>query len=167
MKISDDPNEKQKLFDSYYGKGDFLTINKFERDIGYGLPVAYKSIVSEYNGAFVVNKNAFRFYSQFVEREVVFGVGLFLPYGSIDGVTETMELKRRYPPEGFNKGLVVFSALGNGDALCFDYRECLNDNPPVVVWHHEGMSEESGVSLVADSFEGFLQSLYEENDDDD
>lgn len=156
------------IFDSYYGKGNIEKINDFELAIGHVFPKEYKDIVSKYNGAFIVNKNVFKFYSRLVKREVEYGSGMFLPYGYIENVTETMEIKWKHPPEGFTPGLVMFSSLGNGDALCFDYREVSSDNPPIVVWHHEGsLGEDSEISLIADNFGEFLGILYEEDDDDD
>lgn len=157
------------IWDSYYGEGDLPKITDFEKCINCNLPEEYKKTVKKYNGAFIANKNVFRFYSNLVEQEVEYGTGMFLPYGDIDGVTETMELKRQYPPEGFVDGLIIFSALGNGDFLCFDYRKVIKTaNPSIVIWHHEGTSGGADeISLIAQSYNEFLKILYEEDDDDD
>ncbi|MFM2479674.1 SMI1/KNR4 family protein [Celerinatantimonas sp. MCCC 1A17872] len=154
-------------FDSYYGDGDINQINSFENKLGYKFPKEYKEIVSQYNGAFVVNKNIFRYFSNLVLEEVDMGSGMFLPFGAIDGGTETMELKYKFPPEEFTKGLVIFSVLGNGDALCFDYRTKSNiEFPSIVVWHHEGTAgDKNEISEVAANFYEFLSLLYEEDDD--
>ncbi len=153
-------------FDSYYGEGDSRKVATFEKMLGVLFPDEYKNIVEKYNGAFIVDKNIFRFYSNLVDAEVEYGSGMFLAYGEIPDVTETMEIKYKHPPEGFVEGLVMFSALGNGDALCFDYREkTVGGDPKVVVWHHEGTpGEMNEISFVAESFKGLLDILYEEED---
>jgi hypothetical protein len=157
------------MFDSYYGEGDLSTVEEFENINGITFPDKYREIVRSYNGAYILNKNLFSFPSQLVGHEVEYGSGMFLPFGEIEGVTETMEIKKRYPPEGFVSGLIMFSSLGNGDALCFDYRsDSHKDNPPVVVWHHEGSpGGDDEISAVASSFQEFLDMLYEDDDDDD
>lgn len=152
------------IFDSYYGVGDPVKIKAFEVEVKRVLPESYKSIVSEFNGAYVVNKPMFKFYNRLLGQPVEAGSGMFLPFGYVEDSFETMEIKHRYPPEGFVDGLVIFSSLGNGDALCFDYRTERNSiNPSVVVWHHEAISgSKSEISEVAPSFDGFLGLLHEE-----
>jgi SMI1 / KNR4 family (SUKH-1) len=151
-------------WDSYYGEGDLEKINSFQKKNGIKFPQAYVTIVKKYNGAFVVDKNIFYFHSNLTGKEVDRGVGMFLPFGKIEGSTETMEDKRSFPPQGFPAGLVIFSAMGNGDAICFDYRENVDsENPPIVVWHHEGtIGGEDEISFVANSFDDFLELFEEE-----
>jgi hypothetical protein len=157
------------IWDSYYGKGNISKINEQERIIGYKFPASYKEVVEKYNGAFIVNRNNFKYKSALLNEEVEYGTGMFLPFGPTDDSTVSMEQKWEFKPEGFPKHLVFFSALGNGDMLCFDYRsDRTNNAPSIVVWHHEGTpgsSEE--VSFVSKSFEEFLDSLYEDEDDQD
>lgn len=155
---------KDLIWDSYYGTGDPLKIANFEQKTGYFFPENYKKIVSEYNGAFIENKDAFKFFSNLINEYVVFGSGLFLPYGKVEDVSETIESEWEDKPYGFPaRGLLAFSALGNGDQLCFDYRSnSSTKNPPIVVWHHEGSGLKKSISPVADSFESFLDLLFEE-----
>lgn len=155
---------KDLIWDSYYGAGDLLKIANFEQKTEYSFPESYKKIVSEYNGAFIEDKDAFKFFSNLINEEVVFGVGLFLPYGETENTSETIELGWEDKPDGFPvSGLLIFSALGNGDQLCFDYRSNPStSNPPIVIWHHEGGSSTESISLVADNFESFLDLLFEE-----
>lgn len=157
------------IWDSYYGDGNISKINELEQVIGCNFPFRYKEIVKKYNGAFVVNKNTFKFNSALLNEEVEYGTGMFLPYGSIDDSTASMEQKWKFKPEGFPEHVVVFSALGNGDMLCFDYRSDPTSNDPrIVVWHHEGTPGSSKeVSFVAKGFEEFLDSLYEDEEDYD
>ncbi len=153
-------------FDSYYGKCYIAVINDFERTLGVVLPKEYKDIVAEYNGAFIVNKGAFRYFNRLTGEEEVRSAGMFLPFGQIKNVTETMEIKLQYPPEDFPQGLVIFSAMGNGDALCFDYHKGPDCNPPIVVWHHEAMStRDNEISFVAESFADFLEMLFESEEE--
>lgn len=151
-------------WDSYYGKGDLTEISSFEKMTGYVLPESYKQIVLKYNGACPENKDTFKYFSQLFNEEVESDIGMFLPFGEIEGVTETMELKYRFKPDGFVNDIIIFSALANGDALCFDYRhKSVSKEPSIVVWHHEGSVEEDNeISLVANGFEQFLEMLYEE-----
>ncbi|WP_448110603.1 SMI1/KNR4 family protein [Pseudomonas lini] len=150
-------------FDSYYGHGNSAEIRAFEALTGKVLPAEYKKIALEFNGAFVVNKPAFKFYNRLLGQEVTCSPGMFLPFGKIDGSFETMEIKYQYPPEDFVQDLIIFSVLGNGDALCFDYRKnLLSDSPPVVMWHHEATpGSDLELSDVAPSFSDFLKSLSE------
>ncbi|WP_124418985.1 MULTISPECIES: SMI1/KNR4 family protein [unclassified Pseudomonas] len=150
-------------FDSYYGPGSPVKIEAFERLAGIALPALYKEICVGFNGAFILNKPVFKFYNRLLGEDVTSGTGMFLPFGEIEGSFETMEIKYQYPPEEFVQGLIIFSALGNGDALCFDYRENrLTDDPSVVMWHHESTpGSDLELSFVAPSFSEFLGKLFE------
>ncbi|MCW2295138.1 hypothetical protein M2262_005188 [Pseudomonas sp. BIGb0408] len=151
-------------FDSYYGDGNSAAIAAVEQQLGRPFPNSYKDVVKRFNGAFIVDRPYFRYFSRLHGEEVESGTGMFLAFGDIEGCTETMEIKLRFPPEGLVPGLVIFSALGNGDALCFDYRECPpSEEPPVVIWHHEGVpGSEEEVSPVASTFAALLDRLYED-----
>lgn len=150
------------IWEDYLGKGTISVIEDFENKIRRKFPPSYKKIVAEHDAAYV-RPDSFRFYNNLVAEEVVFGVGVFIPFvGNSDGAM-TMDRVQRYT-EGLTEGLVAFSSLGNGDLLCFDYRgNAKTGNPPIAVWHHEGrpgMEEE--VSPVAKSFDEFLDMLFEE-----
>lgn len=151
------------VFDSYFGTGDLAKVELFEKKIGRSLPVSYKNIICKYNGAYVLNRPFFTFYSRLLGQEIESGAGMFLPFGEIDGTSETMEIKREHPPEGLVEGLVIFSSLGNGDFLCFDCREERSiESPKIVIWHHEAVSGSDGeISEVSASFDEFLELLYE------
>jgi len=151
-------------FDSYYGEGNLDLVDEFERREGFELPAKYKEIVSKYNGVFILDRNLFRFYNRLYSEYAEYDAGVFLIYGEVEGVTESMDIMNRdFRPDGLTEGLVIFSALGNGDALCFDYRNT-KTAPAVVVWHHQGSPVEgSEISRVAESFSDFLDNLYEGN----
>ncbi len=150
-------------WDSYYGKGDLQKILDFEKKIGCFFPDSYKCIVSEYNGAVIDNVNLFDFCNQLSGCFDTYDSGMFLPFGDIEGTNEIMELKYEYKPDGFVKGLIIISSLGNGDSLCFDFRKVADKTePPVVVWHHEGSPEENNeISFVAKNFDDFLNLLHD------
>jgi len=60
----------------------------------------------------------------------------------------------------FTKGLLIFANVGNGDLICFDYRQNpKSDNPSVVYWDHEE-DEDKNVSFIAKDFDAFLSMLY-------
>ncbi len=64
-----------------------------------------------------------------------------------------------YPPEFFPKGVIAFGHVGNGDLICFDYREGKNNSDPAVVyWNHES-NPKTAVSFIAKDFESFLGLL--------
>lgn len=151
-------------FDSYYGDGNPSAIAAVERQLGRPFPESYKDVVKRFNGAFIIDKPYFRYFSRLHGKEVESGTGTFLAFGDIEGSTETMETKLRLPPEGLVPGLVIFSALGNGDALCFDYRDCqLDKEPSIVIWHHEGVpGSNDEVSPVAPTFATLMDLLYED-----
>ena len=52
-----------------------------------------------------------------------------------------------------------------GNLICFDYRET-DSNPPIVFWDHEADSDagEESLKFVANSFDEFLDMLYEPDD---
>src|SRR5688500_18932072 len=58
--------------------------------------------------------------------------------------------------------LLPFAAVFAGDYLCFDYADNRN-KPKVVLWYHELSDEEAPYIIpVADSFDEFLEMLYED-----
>ena len=61
-------------------------------------------------------------------------------------------------PEFFPSKLVAFAEVGNGDLICFDYRDLSTINPRVVYWNHE-FSNSLDVSDIASSFEVFVTKL--------
>lgn len=150
------------IWEDHLGKGSISIIEDFENKIRRKFPPSYKIIVAEHDAAYV-RPGSFKFYSNLVADEVVFGVGVFIPHNENSDGAMTMDQIQRYT-EGLTEGLVAFSSLGNGDLLCFDYRGNTNtNNPPIAVWHHEGrpgMEEE--VSPVAKTFDEFLDMLFEE-----
>jgi len=150
-------------WDSYFGEGSPSQVYGFEKSQGISFPKRYKYIVEHLNGAYPVNKDSFKFRSKLIDDEVVFDSGMFLPYDESKKSGETMEVINSRDIEGFPKGLIVFSVLGNGDFLCFDYREVDSEKEPsVVVWHHAGEDDNESISFVSSTFDQFLDELFEE-----
>jgi hypothetical protein len=68
--------------------------------------------------------------------------------------------KQKRPSEG----LVAFAEVGNGDQICFDYREGKdNADPSIVIWEHEG-DEGKDISFLAPNFESFMDTLMDEEE---
>lgn len=152
------------IWDSYYGEGDISLIQAFEKSIDQILPTEYKKIVSKYNGAFP-EPDAVSFFSNLIGKNVVIGVGVFLAYGDVESKSETMEWSFANKPENFPQKLVSFSLTGNGDMLCFDYRDIdHNQEPKIVLWHHEANQPEKTTSQIANKFTSFLDMLFLEKD---
>jgi hypothetical protein len=70
-----------------------------------------------------------------------------------------------------HENVIAIGFSANGDYIAFDYRQNLNtDNPPVVLMYHdEYIEDEHGqykmaISKVADSFDEFIDMLYEDVD---
>lgn len=150
-------------WDSYWGQTELSLIEDFEKKIGRNFPLSYKKIAAEYNGAFSKGKDAFKFFNNLTQGDSIYGLGLLHAYGDVDSVTETMEWSWANKPESFPNGLVSFSRDGGGNLICFDYRsDPTTNNPPIVVWHHEGRpGTNEEISPVASSFDEFLDLLYE------
>jgi hypothetical protein len=66
--------------------------------------------------------------------------------------------------------LVAFGNTANGDYVCFDYRHDPNtDEPKVVLMFHDAYDDVTNKMLicpVAESFEAFMDSLYEYKDEE-
>lgn len=161
----------------YRDKGsiDMDIINAFEDKIGFCLPKSYKEIISEHDGLRLV-ENGFDFvniYGENDERDLN-----FLSFLPMD--TEYSPTGYYIPIEDFQvskwdygiKGLVSFGDCANGDIICFDYRDDPKGcNPKVVlVYHDDYITQEDGtiqmvVNFVANSFEEFMNMLYEYKDE--
>ena len=66
------------------------------------------------------------------------------------------------------KNLVIFGKCGNGDLICFDYRDDIKSNEPkiVLVYHDDFVDFDDGtssmvVNSVANNFDDFLKLLHE------
>lgn len=162
-----------KGFTVFMDKGsvDIDIINAFEDKIGFCLPKSYKELISQHNQLCLV-EDTFDFvniYGEEDERDVS-----FFGYGNIK--YEKIEDSNLYMSDPLYYGipnLVAFARCANGDIICFDYRDDLKTCTPkvVLVYHDDHISKEDGtvqmvVNYVANSFEEFMDMLYEFNEEE-
>ena len=151
-----------EIFDDE-GPVDISIIEKFEKQIGYSLPVSYKELLSKHN-ALYPEEGSFDFV--FKEKSNTHSF-VFLGYG--DEVESYEQISRSQQTEYCYEHIVVFGETPNGDYICFDYRaDPTTNNPPVVVMLHDYPDENDMMMVcpVADNFEAFIDSLYKWEDDE-
>ena len=146
---------------------DIYFIEEFEKEFGYLLPRTYKELIIKHNGVsfYEDNFNFIDIDGDECERNFVFHKFTYEKGGIYDfqqGVSDPLY-------DGI-PSLVAIAGTGEGDAVCFDYRDNLKgDNPKVVLMLHdefienEDGSETSVVCDVANSFDEFLDILYEDD----
>nr|WP_181002759.1 SMI1/KNR4 family protein [Massilia sp. H27-R4] len=152
-------------WDSYWGSIDSSIVDGWEKRIGVKFPRDYQKIVEKYNGAYVLDKEAYEFYSNFSQSDATHELGLMHALGGdVDSVTETMEWSLEHKPFGFPSELVSFARDGGGNLLCFDYRDNkYNSEPTIVLWHIDGQPGSGReLSCIAFTFNEFLDMLIEE-----
>lgn len=150
-----------------YGEVDKWYIEDFEKRYGYTLPNTYKKLMLKYNGA--------SFYeSTFALDEEKFWTWSFIfdAFGEKEDVVshiEETQLSVQNPDYYGIPGLICIASTGEGDLVCFDYRDDLKGNNPkvVVMIHdeydkHDDESLTNKVTFIANSFDDFLNMLYEE-----
>lgn len=141
--------------------------NKVINEIGYILPASYLNLIQNHDGLYLYD-NSFDFvniYGDQDERGIV-----FLSYfeEDLDGDILSNQENINDLDNGGIRDLVVFGICGNGDYICFDYRDNpTGDNPKVVLVYHDDEIQLSDGSMqmvvnhVANSFDEFFDSLYE------
>ncbi|MCA0174662.1 SMI1/KNR4 family protein [Bacillus sp. RAR_GA_16] len=158
------------------GEVDMNLINSVEEKLGFVFPMDYKECVKVNQGG---NPVADLFDVSGIER--VFGTLLKInqPDSPSDIVNKYQNLKKMLP-----KKIIPIANDPAGNLICFDYKGH-EESPVVVFWEHEGawekemLMEEEGLSeeqaeqkarenvfFVADTFTDFLNSLYEDDEDD-
>lgn len=128
-------------------------ISEFEREVGYSFCDSFKKTVMSHNGSNVVPDC---FDTDETEGHV-FNVLLSFNKEDICSIWRTA----RYWDDGgigMRDAYVVFADSPFGDFIAFDKR-----NDSVVFIDHETLH----VEKIADDFDGFLNCLYEDPDDDD
>ena len=142
-------------------------IGKFEKKYSICFPNTYRVFLSQYGGGRFIEEN-FDFINsrgQLDERDAAFFCFSELYH----------ENKHLQDPLYYGvKNLIGFASTAEGDTVCFDYR----DNPKtcepkiVVLVHDEYETDPDGyehmkVEPVAESFDAFLDMLYEFQDDEE
>lgn len=129
------------------------------RDFPFRIPEIYMELLKKHDG--VRMDYIFKYYDTYVQKQTLATMdSIFGTESEYDNLIE----EYNDPAEFFPENVVPFSVTGNGDMICFDYREDPNtDNPPVVYWNHEA-EETKNISFVAKDFESFLHLLEEPKD---
>ncbi|MDO4644117.1 MAG: SMI1/KNR4 family protein [Cardiobacteriaceae bacterium] len=143
-------------------------IENYAKKIGVFFPETYIKLLSKYDYLWI-DENCFDFTDYNGDKtdrdiaflgykEEVFGMGRI--YDSYD--------EGNY---GHPYTIVPFGYCGNGDYVCFDYKNG-NTDPEIIVVYHDDYVEVKGewrnaINFVAKTFDEFLDMLYEYTDDDD
>lgn len=141
-------------------------IKEVEKILGYKLPKLYVDIVSKYDSLTPVEDTFYftNIYNDVDERDVNFC--------SFSNQSERANiLNEQYICKNEHFGtpnLVTFAICGNGDYICFDYRNDVTTNNPkiVLVYHDDFVDLDDGtramaINHVADSFEEFIHILHQ------
>lgn len=116
-----------------YGKVSLWYVEKFERDFNCYLPQTYKELMLNHNGVGFYESD-FDFVNSKGEddsRQL-----LFKSFGKKENTTESIEDAQLYvshPDYHGISGMIAFASTGEGDALCFDYREDPETCEPKVI----------------------------------
>jgi cell wall assembly regulator SMI1 len=156
------------------GNADIQHIKEFELQHLICLPETYKELILKHNGA-DFKESSFNFTN--LKGEEDGRSFLFFSFGEdTEENGENIEVynKGLQDPIYYGvPGLIGFASTAEGDTVCFDYREDTKTcNPKVVVLVHDEYDEyEDGsthmhIEPVADTFDEFLDMLYEYVDDE-
>ena len=131
-------------------------INYVEETIGIKFPKSYRELVKRCDGGYPL-KDEFDYYDEYDEEILPGSIAIFLKFNE-SPYFDTV-LKYFYePPEFFPENLLAFG--GDGNLVCFDYREGKDNlNPPIVYWRH-GAEDGKDVSFIAPNFDAFIKMLY-------
>ena len=164
--------EKNKKFQHLHiyrecEKVDAKKIENFEKKYNICLPLTYKEFILKFGGGRFWEENF-----DFVNKT-----------GQLDGRDAALFCFKELEKENLHlqdpdyygvKGLIGFASTAEGDTVCFDYREDPKTCDPkvVVLVHDEYETDPDGyehmkVEPVANSFDEFLDMLYEYKDDED
>jgi SMI1/KNR4 family protein SUKH-1 len=148
---------------------DLWVIEEFERQIGYCLPKSYKELMSKYNNLWI-KETSFDYVDKIGNKETTeIGFEKF----SWDGQSCIQARQIHVSNKDYYglPGLVSFGDTGAGDYICFDYRDDPETcNPKIILMYHDEYVEHDDgsatmvINFVANSFEEFVDMLYEEKD---
>jgi len=162
----------QKIeINSDYGQVDIQIINEYEKIIGYRFPTIYKELLLKHNGLYP-QRDTFAYYDEAIKREEENGIYFYcFDNDNLDPLYSDGLIGKDLDDEDFiDTSLIPFGGTGNGDYICFDYSENkFTDNPKIVVLHHDAPDDDNNLifSFLGNSFEEFMDSLYEYVDESD
>lgn len=130
-------------------------IKRVENYFNLSLPKSLKQIVLKNNAAY-----PYPACFDFGKSSSVLGPLLSFSPNDEDTVINCYERQEGFPEFCFS-GLVPIASDPSGNLLCLQYKEPSQDEPNVVFWDHEESKLKNAITLVANSFEEFLESLYE------
>ena len=151
------------FWDECNGKVNEDRIKFVEKELGINLPQSYINLIKNCDGGTPI-KSDFKYYNVDLEDIWGSGVGSFLYLNLKGEYYEDILGLNKSPPEFFPENLVSFANVGNGDYICFDYRQDKDNlDPPIVYWFHEAEIGKD-VSFIAHNFEEFIGMLKEPED---
>lgn len=148
------------------GQADIQLIRDFEKEYNITLPNSYVELILKHNGLRLYN-NRFEFVD--IEGTIDSTEIYFLIFGDAwyDKIVDYQWSGDPYEHEN----IIPFGINALGDRICFDYRQDLSsNNPPVCLvdcedtFTNEHGQEKMVVFPVANSFDEFLDMLYEESE---
>lgn len=129
-------------------------------EINTNPPAQYYELLANCDAGVPIETD-FVYFDTYFQENISQALGCFL---GISNQEYNIIKINKSPPEFFPEGLVAFAETGNGDFICFDYRNGKdNRNPPIVYWNHEADIGKD-VSFIANNFEEFIDMLEEPQD---
>lgn len=152
---------KESFWQQCHGILDNQRIKHVQSTLNIKFPCTYVELIKDCDGGIPL-KSSFEYFDQSFEEIWRGSIGSFLPlnfseYGDVISDNKS-------PPEFFPEDLIGFAEVGNGDYICFDYRQSKdNSDPPIVYWSH-GADVGCDVSFIANNFKEFIGMLKESDD---
>jgi cell wall assembly regulator SMI1 len=154
------------------GEARLEDIERFEKSHNICFPPTYKELMLKHNGAYL-KECEFDFINKAGEEDT--RAFSFESFGEKERgkelITESQFVSK---PDYYGvPGLISIGSTAEGDAICFDYRDDPKTcEPKVIVLVHDDYEETDGykhrkIEPIADSFDAFLDMLYEYVDEED
>jgi hypothetical protein len=148
------------------GPIELSVIESFEEKVGYNFPDNYKRLLSKHNELYP-EAGFFNFTNKIDDKIDCRDIN-FLGFGA--EVTNASHIERAQEQDNcLRTGVVIFGCSANGDYIGFDYRlKLTSDNPSVVVIFHDYFDDDNKmlISPVAETFEDFINMLYEYDEEE-
>jgi len=170
-------NNKLNKFTTYWRGNEISNfdqlINKFEKLHVVNLPKSYKKFKKLFNNV-SINQNYFDFINK-NKKEDSRSI-YFFNFGEENEVSESINEEQEHLNDPIYygvPGLVSFASTAEGDTMCFDYREDKKTcEPKIILLVHDEYEKTNGVDHmkiehIANSFDEFLDMLYEFKDEDE